>query len=140
MTQIHAYVGFNGRCREAMNFYKENIGGELNLQTVEGSPMEAQCPESMKGQILHATLIKDGTLLLMGSDMTAPGEKPVGSNIALSLNCSSEEEINRLFTRLSTEGNVIDPLKKQFWGALFGVCKDKYGTTWMFNYDMNSKN
>jgi PhnB protein len=140
MTQIHAYVGFNGHCREAMNFYKENIGGELTLQPVEGSPMEAQCPPSMKCQILHSSLIKDGALLLMGSDMNAPGEQPKGSNIALSLSCSSEEEINRLFTKFSSEGTIIDPLKKQFWGALFGVCKDKYGTTWMLTYDLNSAN
>lgn len=137
MNQIHAYVGFNGRCREAMNYYKESIGGELTLQTVEGSPMEKQCPPSMKEQILHSSLVKDGTLLFMASDMASPGEKPTGSNISLSLTCNSEEEINRLFSTFSTEGAVIDPLKKQFWGSLFGVCKDKFGTTWLLTYDEN---
>ena len=135
MTQIHAYVGFNGHCEEAMNFYKNCIGGELTLQAVKGSPMESQCPAAMKDQILHSSLVKDGILLLMGSDMAAPGEKPKGSNIALSLNCNSLEEINRLFEMLSDEGSIIDPLKKQFWGSVFGVCKDKYGTTWMLSYD-----
>jgi len=137
MTQIHAYVGFDGRCLEAMNFYKETIGGELSLMPVEGSPMEAQCGEAMKGMILHSSLIKDGTLLLMATDMTPPGEKPTGSNIALSLNCDSEEEINRLFKTFSEAGVIVDPLKKQFWGDLFGVCKDKFGISWMMNYSEN---
>lgn len=139
MTQIHAYVGFNGHCREAMNYYKDNIGGELSLMPVEGSPMEAQCSEAMKGMILHSSLVKDGTLLLMATDMTPPGEKPAGSNIALSISCSSEEEINRLFSTFSAGGTIVDPLKKQFWGALFGVCKDKYGVTWMMTYDESPK-
>jgi PhnB protein len=57
MTQINAYVGFNGKCREAMTFYKECLDGELTLQTFGGSPMEAQCPAGLKDQILHSSLV-----------------------------------------------------------------------------------
>ena len=71
MTQIYAYLNFNGNCREAMTFYKECLRGELTLQTVEGSPIEAQCPTAMKHQVLHASLMKNG-LLLMGSHMIGP--------------------------------------------------------------------
>lgn len=134
MTQINAYVGFNGQCREAMTFYKECFGGELMMQPVEGSPMEAQCAATMKNQILHASLTKDG-LLLMGSDMTSPAGYTRGNNIALSLNCSSEEEINSFFSALAAGGQIIDPLKPQFWGAIFGVLTDRFGITWMFNYE-----
>ena len=135
MTQINAYIGFNGKCREAMTFYKECLGGELTLQTVEGSPIEAQCPAAMKGQILHSSLIKNG-LLLMGTDMVGPDGYTKGNNIALSVNCSSEEEINEFFSRLSAGGKIIDPLKVQFWGALFGVLTDKFGINWMFNSEL----
>ena len=58
MTQISAYLNFNGNCREAMTFYKNCLGGELSLQTVEGSPMEAGCPAGVKHQILHSSLTK----------------------------------------------------------------------------------
>lgn len=133
MTQINAYIGFNGNCRDAMTFYKECIGGELNLQTVEGSPMENQCPGVMKHHILHSSLTKNG-LILMGSDMVGPDGFQKGNNIALSVNCSSEEEINAFFSKLSDGGKIIDPLKQQFWGAMFGVLKDRFGITWMFNY------
>lgn len=138
MTQINAYITFNGNCREAMDFYKECIGGELSLQTVAGSPMEAQCPAAMKNSILHAELRKDG-LLLMASEMTGPGGYTKGNDIALSLNCSSEEEINTFYSKLSAGGQILDPLKLQFWGAMFGVFTDQFGIRWMLNYTINQK-
>jgi PhnB protein len=138
MTQINAYLNFNGNCREAMNFYKECLGGELALQTVEGSPIEAQCPPAMKNQVLHASLMKDG-ILLMGSDMVGPDGFIKGNTIALSLNCSSEKEINSFFSTLSRNGQIIHPLKMEFWGAIFGVFTDKFGVRWMLNYDKNAK-
>ena len=137
MTQMNAYLSFNGNCREAMSFYKECLGGELTFQTVEGSPLEAQCPSAMRHHILHSTLAKNG-FVLMGSDMVGPEGFIKGNNIALSVNCSSEEEIHAFFSNLSAGGNIIDPLKTQFWGALFGVLTDKFGIRWMFNYDKNS--
>ena len=138
-TQIHAYVGFNGNCREAMNFYKECLEGELALQTVAGSPIENQFPPAMEDQILHSSLMRKGTLLLMGTDCTAPGGFIPGNNIALSLNCSSEEEINTFFSKLSEGGKIIDTLKQQFWGAMFGVFDDKFGARWMLSYDKNQQ-
>ncbi len=143
MTQINAYVGFNGKCREAMTFYKECLGGELTFQTVAETPVAAQCPQGMQNNIMHSTLTKD-SLLLMGTDMTGPDvtgpDRYIqGNNIALSLNCSSEEEINTFFSKLAEGGKITDPLKVQFWGAMFGVVKDKFGITWMFNYDKNQQ-
>ncbi len=138
MAQINAYIGFNGACREAMTFYKECLNAELDLQTIEGSPIESQCPPAIKHQIMHATLTK-GSLLLMGTDMNAPGGYVRGNNVALSLNCSSEDEINTFFNSLSAGGNIIDPLGVKFWGAIFGVLDDKFGIRWMLHYDKNQQ-
>jgi PhnB protein len=134
MTQINAYLNFNGNCREALSFYKDSLGGELSLQTVEGSPMEAGCPGAMKHQILHGSLTKNG-LILMGSDMVGTEGLIQGNNISLSLSCSSEKEINQFFSSLSVGGKIIEPLKLQFWGAMFGVLTDKFGIRWMLTYD-----
>jgi PhnB protein len=139
MTQINAYITFNGNCRKAMEFYKECLGGELILQTVGGSPIEAQCPAAMKDHILHASLAKDG-LLLMASEMIGPGGYRAGNNIALSLNCSSEKEINEFFSKLSAGAEIIHSLRTEFWGAIFGVLTDQFGIKWMLNYDKNQKN
>ena len=134
MTTINAYLTFNGNCREAMNFYKDCMGGELTIMPVAGSPVEAECPGAMKDSILHSTLIKD-SLMLMGSDMLGSGGLVQGNSVALSLNCSSEEEIDPFYASLSEGGTIIDPLKIQFWGAKFAVFNDKFGVRWMLNYD-----
>lgn len=138
MTQINAYVGFNGKCREAMTFYKECLGGELIMQTIAETPMAAQCPEGMQNDIMHSSLTK-GSLLLMGSDMVGPAGFIQGNNIALSLNCSSDEEINTFFSKLAEGGKILDPLKVQFWGATFGAVTDKFGVNWMLHYDKNQQ-
>ena len=136
MAQINAYINFEGNCREVMTFYKECLNAELNMQTVGGSPIEAQCPAGMKDQILHASLTKD-ELILMGSDMQEPGGFTKGNNIALSLNCNSDEEIKTFFSNLSEGGRISHNLMESFWGATFGVLTDKYGIRWMLNYDKN---
>jgi PhnB protein len=138
MTNINAYLTFNGNCREAMSFYKNCLGGELSIQTVGGSPIESQCPGAMKDHILHASLNRDG-ILLMASEMIGPEGFIKGNTIALSLNCSSEAEINQFFSNLSEDAQIIHPLKTEFWGATFGVLTDKFGVRWMLNYDKNQR-
>ncbi|WP_158825409.1 VOC family protein [Mucilaginibacter lacusdianchii] len=138
MTQINAYLTFNGNCREALSFYQQCLGGHLEMLPVGQSPMAQQCPTAVHDQIMHACLIKDA-LWLMASDMVMPGSLTVGNNFALSLNCSSEEEINQFYSSLSAGGQIIDELKMQFWGALFGVFTDKFGIRWMLSYDKNKQ-
>jgi PhnB protein len=137
MTQINAYLTFEGNCAEAMNFYKECIGGELTIHKVEGSPLEGQIPEG-KEQVMHAQLAK-GSLILMASDMLMDGEVLRGNAMALSLNCSSEEEIRSYFDKLSAGASKIEPLKIQFWGALFGMFTDKFGIRWLLNFDEHTQ-
>ena len=134
MAQINPYINFNGTCREAMEFYKACLDASLNIQTIEGTPFEAKCPAGMKQQVMHAALEKDG-LLLMGSDMTGPDGLHQGNNISITLNCDSEEQINRFFSKLSEGGKIIEPMKEQFWGALFGCFTDKFGIRWMLNFE-----
>lgn len=139
MEKINVYLGFAGKCREAMNFYKECLGGgELELQSVGESPVADQMPPGFdKEQILHSSLIKDG-ITIMGSDMSRG--KPInGNQVGICVVCSSPEEIESLFTKLSEGGTVDDPLKVQFWGDTFGAVTDKYGKPWMFNYSKNQQ-
>jgi PhnB protein len=137
MSIINPYIGFNGKTREAMTFYQAVFGGELDLQQVAGSPMEQQWPSAQADAIFHSVLTSD-KVLIMGSDMTGPGGQIEGTNISLGLTCSSEEEINTWFNKLAEGGVVMDPLKDQFWGAIFGAVQDKYGIRWMLNYDKKS--
>ncbi len=135
MLQLNPYLSFNGNCREAMEFYKQALGGELTLGTVGESPAKDQFPAEKQSQVMHASLAKNGTVLMMASDKMDPGELVVGNNVWLSLQCQSEEEINTHFANLAAGGKVIMPLATQFWGAIFGMCTDKFGMHWMLNFD-----
>lgn len=134
MKAINSYIGFNGKCREAMMFYKECLGGELELQVKDSSP-SGQFQSNGKDKILHSSLTIDGVQVLMGSDMTDQDGYTKGNNIALALNCDSEVEIFSLFDKLGKGGRVSAPLKEEFWGALLGTLIDKYGIKWMLNFN-----
>ncbi len=136
MTRINGYLNFNGNCREAMTFYRECLGGELSLQTVAESPLAGQTPTGMQQQILHATLTKNGSVLLMASDMIGAG-LVAGNPVSLMLTCSSETEINAFFAGLAAGGTVKDPLSEKFWGDTFGALTDKFGINWLLNYSKN---
>jgi PhnB protein len=138
MTQIKAYLTFNGNCREAMSFYKECLGGELVLQTIGESPMAEKMPPQMKKYILHSTLTKGG-MVLMASDMVGGKGLVKGNAVSLSIDCSSEKEVRSFYANLSAGGEATHPLEDTFWGALFGDLTDKFGNHWLFNYDKNQK-
>lgn len=135
MTHINAYLNFNGQTRDAMKFYQECLGGELVMQKISESPMAARMPSEMGAKILHSSLTKNN-LILMASDMM--GNNIVkGNSISLCVICSSDEEINSFFSKLSTGGTVVEPLHQSFWGATFGSLTDKFGITWIFNHAKN---
>lgn len=134
MTNIYAYLTFNGNCREAMTFYKRCLGGELVLQPVSDSPLADKLPPKMRKSILHSTLTKNG-FVLMGSDMVGEGGLIKGNTVSLMLKCGSEKEIRTVYKKLCDGGKATHPVDHTFWGALFGDLTDKYGNQWLLNYD-----
>ena len=136
MTTINVYLTFSGNCREAMNFYRDCIGGELYFQTIGDSPLANTMPEQMKKSILHSTLTK-GPLVIMASDMVSNKGLQKGNNVSLMLNCSSETEVNGFYSKLSEGGEATHPLEITFWGAVFGDLCDKFGNQWLLHYENN---
>ena len=139
MSQINAYLTFNGNCRQAMNFYKEVLDGELSLQTIGESPMADKMPSKMKDCILHSQLTK-GDLILMGSDMVCEQGLLKGKSVTLMLACNSEEEIKNCYEKLSAQGKATHPLENTFWGALFGGLTDRFGNHWLLNFEKSESN
>jgi PhnB protein len=133
MTQLNAYIKFDGNCREAFEFYKDCLGGELALQTVGESPMAGQMPAQMHQSVLHASLTK-GDLVLMGSDMIGSEGFVKGNSVFLCLVCSTKDEIQTFFSKLSAGGEVTHPLKEEFFGT-FGDLTDQFGMNWMLQLD-----
>jgi len=133
MTQINSYLTFSGNCREAMTFYKECLGGELTFQKIGESPLAGKMPEQMKESILHSTLI-NGSVTIIASDMVGEQGLIKGNSVSLMLNCSSEEEIKKYYSKLSEGGKATHPLENTFWGALFGDLTDKFGNQWLLHF------
>ena len=129
MAQINAYLTFDGNCREAMTFYRDCFGGELSLQTVASSPMEAQFPPEARHNILHAHL-SNSHLTLQGSDLNGQEKLIRGNTISLSLSCSSEKEIRTFFKKLSVGGRVAHPLH-EFFAGIMGTLTDKFEKDWI---------
>ena len=136
MAQLNPYLSFSNNCREAMNFYKDCLGGELVLQTVEELPeMAAQMPPEMKNNIMHSVLTS-GDIIIMASDLNR--ESPIeGNTVQLCIQCKTEDELNTFFSNLSKGGKITEPIADMPWGAKFGSFIDKFGKYWLFNYAKN---
>ncbi len=134
MATMNPYLSFDGRCGEAMRFYKECLGGELKIMTVSESPIAATMPKEMRASVMHA-LLETGNIRIMASDMLDATPLERGNGMNLMLLCQSEEEVHALFGKLSAGGTVNAPVKVEFWSAVYGDLTDKFGVRWMLNYD-----
>lgn len=135
---VQPYLHFDENCREAMSYYQSLFGGDLELMSIGESPSKDHFPKELHQQILHGSLI-NGDFNIMASDMCGQGLLHQGNSVQLSLDCSSKDEINKLYQQLSEGGKVVQELGEQFWGALFAMVMDKFGVRWMLSYDKNTK-
>jgi PhnB protein len=129
---IEPYLFFKGNAKEAMEFYKDVFGGELNVTTYSdaGVTTEGTSPD----WLMHASL-ENGEVKLMASD-TAEAS-PAAKKVSLSLGGTDEAAMRKIFDDLSAGGKIFSALKKEAWGDLFGSFTDKYGIEWMMNIGSN---
>jgi PhnB protein len=130
--QATPYLMFDGKAKEALEHYREVFGGEiLNLQTY--GEADYPTPPEAHDLIIHAQFKKD-EFVLMASD-AFPGNSVVeGSNISLTLEFESDEEIQKIYDALSQKGTVLMKLQDTFWGAKYAKVKDAFGVIWDLNY------
>ena len=141
MAKINPYLNFKGNTEEAFNFYKSVFGGEFAMLQRFGEIPHQEGAEKMsdtdKEKIMHVALPFSDGHVLMATD--AVGEHAdrlqFGNNISLSVSADSKAEADKIFNGLADGGNVTMPLGDTFWGAYFGMCKDKFGIGWLVNYD-----
>ncbi|GAA3765844.1 VOC family protein [Flavobacterium ginsengiterrae] len=140
MAAINPYLMFNGTCEEAFLFYKSVFGGEFPyIGKYKDAPAEEGevLSEEALNRIMHVSL-PIGNTILMGSDSHPRyGDVGFGDNFSISINTESTDEADRIFNGLSAGGKVEMPMNKTFWGAYFGMFKDKFGINWMVNFDEN---
>ena len=129
---INCYLGFDGQCQEAFEFYQKVLGGEIVMMMTYGdSPMGEQMPEDQRGRIMHARLDTGANILMGGDSPTQFPGKPQGFSVSISL--ENIEEGKRIFSALSENGSVMMPFESTFFSSGFGMLTDQYGTPWMVN-------
>ncbi len=131
--QVQPYLFFNGRCDEAVEFYRKALGAEvMMLMRYKDSPEPHQpgmLPPGSENKVMHTSL-KIGETVVMASDGRCdPSVKFQG--FALSLDAKDAAEADRLFAALADGGQVVMPLTKTFWSPRFGMVGDRFGVTWM---------
>jgi PhnB protein len=136
MKEISPYITFDGNCREAMTFYKDCLGAELQLVSFGDMPhaLRGGVPDGMKDRIMHARLFK-GPIALMASDNMPDMPFQKGNNFSVSVLPESLEETDRLWNSFSQGATISQKLDDAPWGARFGMLTDQFGITWMFNFE-----
>ena len=131
--KVEPYLFFDGRCEEAIEFYRKTLGVEVQmLMRYKDSPEPAQpgmVPPGAENKIMHATL-RIGDTTVMASDGHCTG-KPKFDGFALSITAASEAEAERVFKALGDGGKVRMPLTKTFFSPSFGMLADRFGVPWM---------
>jgi PhnB protein len=135
MSELNAYLIFDGKTAEAMRYYERTLGGRLEaLVTDAESP---QVPPGSADRIIHSRLVFDGGVLMgMDSRVGQPYEGMHGFTLALGY--PNVAEARRTFEALAASGRVTMPFGKTFWAEGFGMLTDHFGTPWMISGNTSS--
>ena len=130
---VQAYLFFNGRCEEAIEFYKKALGAEVDmLLRFKESPEPHQpgmVPPGSENKVMHASF-RVGATQIRASDGRCTG-KTNFEGFALSLTVKTEAEADKAFKALADGGKIEMPLGKTFFSPRFGMVVDRFGVLWM---------
>jgi PhnB protein len=131
--QVQPYLFFNGRCEEAMEFYRRVLGAEVtSLSRFKDSPQPhspGMVPPGAENKVMHASFRVGGATVL-ASDGRCEGQ-PTFQGFALSLTAANEAEAEQRFAALGEGGQMQMPLTKTFFSPRFGMVADRFGVSWM---------
>ena len=131
--QVQQYLFFDGRCEEAIEFYKSTLGAKVDMmmrfKDSPEPPKPGMCPPGSENKVLHSAF-RIGDTLVMASDGMAGG-KPEFKGFSLSVDVKDEVEAKRVFAALGQGGQVQQPLTKTFFSPSFGMVADRFGVSWM---------
>jgi len=135
--QVQPYLFFDGRCEEAIEFYRKTLGAEvamlMRFKDSPEPPPPGMVPPGSENKIMHASL-RIGDTTLMASDGDCHG-KPSFDGFSLTVNAADEAQAKRLFAALGDGGQVRMPLTKTFFSPSFGMLADRFGVGWMVIVD-----
>ena len=128
--QVEPYLFFDGRCEEAIEFYKRAVGAKVEMMMrFKDSPDKGMAPPGSDNKVMHAR-VNVGNSAILASDGDCQGKQKF-DGFSLSLTVANEAEATRAFTALSEGGKVTTPLTKTFFSPSFGMLQDRFGVNWM---------
>ncbi len=136
-TRLNPYLNFSNNSRQAMEFYRSVLGGDLRISTFGEY---GGAPDGLEADnVMHAILETPSGFTLMACDTPPEMSQGAGqgtsdpSGVSLSLSGEDAEELRGYWERLTARASVLVPLEKQMWGDEFGMLVDAFGTRWMVN-------
>jgi PhnB protein len=131
--QVQAYLNFDGRCEEALEFYKRALGAEVQMlmrynQSPE-PPAPGMVPPNAGNKVMHSSF-RIGDTVVMASDCYCKGQTAF-QGISLSLTVATDAQAERAFNALADGGKINAPLTKTFFSSRFGVVSDRFCVPWM---------
>jgi PhnB protein len=130
---VQPYLFLDGRCEEAIEFYRKALGAEVEmLMRFKDSPEPPQpgmVPPGSENKVMHSCL-RIGDSRVMASDGHCQG-KANFQGFSLSLTAANAAEADRVFAALANGGQVQLPLTKTFFSPRFGMVADLFGVSWM---------
>jgi PhnB protein len=130
-VRLNPYLSFQDSAREAMTFYHSVFGGDLTVSTF--ADFHASEDPAEQDKVMHSQLEAPDGLLLMAADTPNQMEYRPQSGVSVSLSGDDESKLRGYWDSLSEGGTVVMPFEKALWGDTFGMCVDRFGTSWMVN-------
>lgn len=131
--KVQPYLFFNGRCDEAIEFYRRAVGAEVQmLMRFKDSPDPAACAGGAGDSVMHACFTIGETSVMASDGMPEEAAKgPSFQGFSLSISAADPAEADRLFNALGDGGRVTMPLGQTFFSPSFGMLIDRFGVGWM---------
>jgi PhnB protein len=130
--QVQPYLFLDGRCEEAVEFYRGALGAkvEMLLRFKDCPEPEHRPSPDTENKVMHCSF-RIGEATVMASDGMGPKGQPSFKGFALSLTAADVAEAERLFNALADGGQVQQPLIETFFSPRFGMVVDRFGVPWM---------
>jgi PhnB protein len=127
---VTPYLFLDGRCEEAIEFYKKHLGAEVGmLMRFKDAPPDQKCSPGHENKIMHACITINGAPVMLSDGRVQ--NKPKFEGFALSLDAKEAADGERMFNALQDGGQVHQPMTETFFAKRFGMVADKFGVGWM---------
>jgi PhnB protein len=130
--KTNTYVNFDGNCTQAFQYYEKHLGAKIGMMMTHAqSPGPSRVPSAWKDAVVHGRItVADAEL--WGADI--PNAEPMRSAY-LTLRMDSDSEAERAFSALSDGGQVLTPMRDEFFASRFGQVRDRFGINWMILHE-----